>query len=404
MAEVNFLNAFPDRVFSNNVDSEITREDFLDIVETKENLLFYDYYTKLQYDNIKSKVKMIKKINNIYRTNESYDISESREGVVGSLVKLFIEIVKFIIKVIGMIIKGIFKFFVNLFIKHPIRRINEKRVYKAYLQRKKAHGTESYDYSTERDEPQPHRPTKPTGPVEGNDKEIADINKFMDYNMEQLVSKMMENESKDIQNMFNAIFIPNKETLNLGGINTIGTNICKAFDKFSSDTQRLATNFASHVNRDKSKEDDQSIQNEGKNISNDMNSKEFSIFNGVDISKKNWSNKVTCARRTVDYIVAPGNTQKVMKTMGEMSNMVKDKRGAMDQQQKLLEGILQKAEKQQNVEKETVNVVKGVSNFISRINKCFMCFGDIAKTLHTLLSKFEDNKDDYKERTGPGKF
>ena len=181
MAEVNFLNAFPDRVFSNNVDSEITREDFLDIVETKENLLFYDYYTKLQYDNIKSKVKMIKKINNIYRTNESYDISESREGVVGSLVKLFIEIVKFIIKVIGMIIKGIFKFFVNLFIKHPIRRINEKRVYKAYLQRKKAHGAESYDYSTERDEPQPHRPTKPTGPAEGNDKEIANINKFMDY-------------------------------------------------------------------------------------------------------------------------------------------------------------------------------------------------------------------------------
>ena len=74
MAEVNFLNAFPDRVFNNNVDSEITREDFLDIVETKENLLFYDYYTKLQYDNIKSKVKMIKKINNIYKTNESYDI------------------------------------------------------------------------------------------------------------------------------------------------------------------------------------------------------------------------------------------------------------------------------------------------------------------------------------------
>lgn len=405
MANINFLDAFPTKIYDSYPDSEITREDWLDVINSQEECLFYDFYAKCQYENLKSKVKMIKNINKIYKTSESYDISESREGVIGSLVKIFVETVKFIIKIIGIALKAIFNFFVNTFIKKPLRRLDEKRVYRAYQQRKKARSRENYDYySLEADEPRPHNPTKPRGPQEGNDKEIADINKFLDYTMEQLVTKMMKSESKDIKNMFNGIFIPNKDTLNLGAINTIGTNICKKFDKVSADTNRFCTNIKSHLNRDKSHEDDQSLQKEGGDIEKTMNSEEFSLFEGVDISEKKWSNHVTCARRTVDYIVAPGNTQKVVKLMGEMSNLVKEKRGAMDQQHKALEQILQIAEKQQNIEKETVNTVKGIANGISRINKCFMCFGDISQTLHKCVSKFESHRSDFKERSGGGKF
>ena len=393
MANINFLKAFPTRIYD-NPDSEITREDFIDVIESKENILFYDYYTKLQYENVKTKMKMMKKINSVYKTGESYDYSESREGIVSGLIKIFVETIKFIVKIAGIIIKGIFKFFVNLFIKKPLRRLDEKRVYKAYLQRKKARSSENYNYYSLEKDLDPHRPTGPS---------IADINKYMDYHVGEVIGKIFGSENKNVRKLSNAIFHANKnDTICVENVIKFGKNACKVSEEISKDTNRFITNEKSHMNRDKSHEDDHNLQDEGKNINDKFNSKEFSLFDGIDTSEQKWSNEKTCARRIVDFMVE--FPMKIIKVFSEVSQLLKGQSGVMDKLKNSLETILQNSEKTKNIEKETVNVTKAIANNISNLNKCFMCFGDISRVIHDCLSKFEEHKEDYKERTGSGKF
>ena len=391
--EIAFFDAFP--VYNDESIESITHEDILDLIKSHENLMFLDTYVKLSEDNLKSKIKMIKKINNVYHTRESFDdFSESREGVVGAAVKLFIESIKFIIKIIVMIIKCIAKLFVKL-ITFPFRALHKELIYKTYMQRKKARSKESYDYSIEKDI-DPHRPTKPTA-QSFNDKEIADINKYLDYNMEQLVQKLMKSENQDIKNLFYGIFTPSEDTINLKGISTIGSNICKAFDVVNADINRYITNSSHNV--DRGHEDDQRMQNESNNLNKELNSMNLKIFEGVDIKPKAWTNQVTCARRIVDYMVVPEHVPNMGKLMSEMGNMIKSKRGSMEQQQKTLEGIIKKAESNPNVDKSTVESVRGISKGIGRVNSVFMCYGDVSRTFITCYSKFKENEGDYKQRS-----
>jgi hypothetical protein len=401
MANISYLEVFPEAKDSISSIEGVTSDDILDLIQTNENLKILDLYNKLECKNIKNKLQMLKKINNIYRTSESLNMyyEQSAEGVVGGLFKIFWETIKFIAKVIKIIIKTIVGVFWKI-ITFPFRAIHKDLVYKCHMHRKKHRSKESYDYSTERDEPQPHRPTKPNGPQEGSDKEIADINKFLDYTMQQYVSKVMKSDNKDIKNLFYAIFNPSKETLNLKAINTIGINICKAFDKTGSNINRFITNGNMHVNR--SREDDQGVQKEGNNVAAEL--QEIKLFEGVDISPKNWTNEVTCSRRAVDFIVDPQNIDKVIKLTSENSNIIKDKRGIMEKNQKELDNMLAKADQNKNVEQETVNTIKRISHEIGRTNSVFMCFGDFSKTIVTCLSKFKEHKEDYKERKGGGKF
>lgn len=398
--EVAFFDAFP--VYNDESIESVTHDDVLDLIRSNENIMFLNTYTKLSEENLKAKIKMIKKINNIYRTKESFDnLVESREGVISAAVKLFIESIKFIVKVIIMIIKIIAKLFVKL-VTFPFRALHKELIYRTYMQRKKARSKsrESYDYSIEK-ELDPHRPTKPTGSQAGSDKEIADINKFLDYNMEQLVQKMMKSENQDIKNLFYGIFTPSEETINLKGINVIGTNICKSFDVINADINRYIVDSAHHA--DKGREDDQRMQNESNNLSKELNSTNLKIFDGVDIKPKTWTNQVTCARRIVDYMVVPEHVPNMGKLMAEMGNMIKSKRGSMEQQQKTLEQIAKKAESNPNVDKSTVEAVRGISKGIGRVNSVFMCYSDVSRTFVTCYSKFKENEGDYKQRSAVNK-
>lgn len=387
--EVAFFDAFP--VYNDESIESITHDDVLDLIRSNENLMFLDTYTKLSEENLKAKIKMIKKINSVYHTRESFDnLAESREGVIGAAVKLFVESIKFIIKIIAMIIKTIAKLFVKL-ITFPFRALNKEIIYRTYMQRKKARAKarESYDYSIEK-ELDPHRSTKP-----------ADINKFLDYNMEQLIQKLMKSENQDIKNLFYGIFTPSEETINLKGINTIGTNICKSFDVVNVDINRYIVDSAHHA--DKGSGDDQRMQNESNNLSKELNSTNLKIFDGVDIKPKAWTNQVTCARRIVDYMVVPEHVPNMGKLMAEMGNMVNSKRGSMEQQQKTLEQIVKKAESNPNVDKSTAEAVRGISKEIGRVNSVFMGYSDVTRTFVICYSKFKENEGDYKQRSAVNK-
>ena len=371
MANISYLEVFPEAKDSISSIEGVTSDDILDLIQTNENLKILDLYNKLECKNIKSKLQMLKKINNIYRTSESLNMyyEQSAEGVVGGLFKIFWEAIKFIAKVIKIIIKTIVGVFWKI-ITFPFRAIHKDLVYKCHMHRKKHRSKESYDYSTERDEPQqPHE-------QQGSDNEIANINKFLNNTMLQYVSKVMKSNNKDIKNLFYAIFNPSKETLNLKAINTISINICKAIDKIGSNINRFITN---------------GNQKEGNN--NDSELQEIKLFDGVDISPKNWANEEVCSERAVDFIVDPQNIDKVIKLTSENSNMIKEKRGIMEKNQKELDNILAKADQNKNVEQETVNTIKRISHEISRTNSVFMCFGDFSKTIVTCLSKFRGHND-----------
>jgi hypothetical protein len=152
----------------------------------------------------------------------------------------------------------------------------------------------------------------------------------------------------------------------------------------------------------RSKEDDQRLQNEGGNIQSELEN--IKLFEGVDISPKTWSNEVTCARRIVDYIVFPDHIDNLGKLTNETGTMIKDKQGSIEKTQKELEQLEKLAQQQNNVEKSTIDTIKGISKGMSRVNTVFMCYGDLSRTLTTCLSKFQTHKNDYKERSGGGKF
>ena len=397
--EVAFFDAFP--VYNDESIESITHDDVLDLIRSNENLMFLDTYTKLSEENLKAKIKMIKKINSIYHTRESFDnLTESREGVIGAAVKLFVESIKFIVRIIVMIIKTIAKLFVKL-VTFPFKALSKELIYRTYMQRKKARARESYDYSIER-ELDPHRPTKPMGPQAGSDKEIADINKFLDFHVEHdIVERCIKSDNPDAKNIFNASFKKSEEAIDIKSMRTIGSNICKAFDTVNGDINRYITDSAH--NSDRGHEDNQHIQNESNNLNRELNSMNLKIFEGVDITPKNWTNQVTCARRIVDCMVNPKFVDIIGKFFGEIGNILKSKRGSMEQQQKTLEGIIKKAESNPNVDKSTVESARGISKGIGRVNDVFMCFSNICRTFVTCYSKFKENEGDYKQRSAVNK-
>lgn len=142
---------------------EYDDEVYANVVRSSEEIHFMNTFLKVSQDNAATKLKMVKKLekvygNSIFIDSDSIKSSESingvplysSEGLIGAIVGLVGAIVKAIGAVIGFFVNLIFK----IFIKHPIKRLDEKRVYAMYKYRKKhKHGKESLDQSIEDNPP-----------------------------------------------------------------------------------------------------------------------------------------------------------------------------------------------------------------------------------------------------------